>query len=314
MSAASWIHISPSALTPPEYRFSVIHRYVEPDHINETVHAHTQHVGTYTSLIAAQLATFEAGKKEVVKKEQDGIVIFLHQIDLNRRGLIYKVMEGGIMLQNQFEIHRVDVREGSRAPLMDGVENASFLHPEQGDKPKVVVNLPSKAAYVQSSVDYHFGPPHPQECDPHWAQSRIPYFRKRDEGPFRRPDDRLYQEHFEFIRKLPESEGRTIPQIVSPQPDNLNRVPDRKENTHQQQKSSLNPATNSGFAEADVQTGANGHVSNGNAHKQVPLKGVKDVRCELGELDYFNVNGALRNGLVVDGSGYEKYYGLDLST
>ncbi len=117
-------------------------------------------------------------------------------------------------------------------PIMGGEAERALLETdasEAGANARRTVKPPPK-----TSMPEH--PPFPQSkirndtretvaathVDPNWAQSRVPYFRKRDEGPFRRPEDPPYQTTMSCTRRLPRSCGRSILQIVEPQPDELN--------------------------------------------------------------------------------------------
>ncbi len=210
----------------PETGFRVLHHYVEPDHSRKIVDTHTTTVGTYPSLTAAQAAALETLETKLATYHQAG----LHgrtfkEINLVLRGLITVMTARGEQPRDEFEIQRVSVFMEPCSPPMGGEEErALFTSTEKATAPKPSVKLPPKAS--MSTLPPTLAPANRyakigfvQESDALWAQSRIPIFTKRDEGPFRGPSDPPYQEHMHFVRSLPKSQQWPIPQIVYPQPD-----------------------------------------------------------------------------------------------
>ncbi|KAJ4356037.1 uncharacterized protein N0V89_004064 [Didymosphaeria variabile] len=102
---------------------------------------------------------------------------FCKDIDLLRRGLITQITANGQERHlSEYEIRAVRLQDR-------GPENITI----PGKKPNITTSLPPETKPITISDI---------EQDPLWAQSRIPYFRKRDDGPFRYKGDPSYMNSF----------------------------------------------------------------------------------------------------------------------
>ncbi|KAL1605418.1 hypothetical protein SLS60_004968 [Paraconiothyrium brasiliense] len=105
---------------------------------------------------------------------------FCKDIDLVRRGLITQItVNGQERPLSEYEIRAVRLQDRNPEEIVPPIKKSS-----------IAVSLPPQAKPITVSDI---------EQEPLWAQSRVPYFRKRDDGPFRRKEDPSYMDSFVLI-------------------------------------------------------------------------------------------------------------------
>lgn len=215
--------------SPPQIDpgFRVLYHYVNPS--QQTFQVHTTSIGIYPAFKAAQVAALGLLHCVLEQYEQAGFCgkVF-KDIDLVQKGLITRMgLDGSEMPLNEFEIQCVSMFHGFCGPDMGGQDEATTLgvggyksgsvnavvklppRPETLTRPSTA-QLPDKVMGVCCDTQ--------RKGDPHWAQSRIPYFSKRDEGPFRGPADPPYLRHIGFSWRLQQPHEVPAPQIVISEP------------------------------------------------------------------------------------------------
>ncbi|KAF2446937.1 hypothetical protein P171DRAFT_241894 [Karstenula rhodostoma CBS 690.94] len=175
--------------------FCVYHHFAIPQGtaVDYQVEIRTLSLGVYSSFFTAQAVAVSALELNLKRLQSAGFKgKFCNDIDLWRRGLITQITEYGQERPlSEYEIQAI--------PLQDcAVPGDPFLgvSAQQIMIPKPIASSSSKKM-----------PPTASEIaqDPFWAQSRIPYFRKRDEGPFRSLDDPPYAINFSLNIQISEA-------------------------------------------------------------------------------------------------------------
>ncbi|KAF2636397.1 hypothetical protein P280DRAFT_483682 [Massarina eburnea CBS 473.64] len=281
---------SPSALTHTGPSFQVLHHYTRSDHAQNIIYVRTNIVGTFASFNGAQTAALNALTNQLDTYERldlNGTVC--SYIDLEFRGIITSMNRCGMMHpRDEFQIKLIYNWNIVWAPPMGGeYEQALFCDVENGPKPKPSVKLPSKNAYLGYAPARARGPDFPLERHQHWAQSRVPIFRRYDEGSFRRPSN-PYSAEFPEPYKMP---------VI--QEDEVDLASHSKKVTNGQR---LNLSGNSVTVQ-DTLPCRSGHrnlpyepVAGSNRLEVKKPFNVQDIRYELGELPRPNGNGSTHQG------------------
>ncbi|KAJ4297803.1 hypothetical protein N0V90_005699 [Kalmusia sp. IMI 367209] len=205
-------------LCVPELGFCVFHHFALPlsPAPRSPIQIHTISLGVFTSFFSAQAAALDALNVNVMQLSSMGIAgNFCKDIDLVHRGLITHYDSFGQELPlSEYEIRPVRLCHTS-GPPMGGAYDALF---DAANQKAIIVSLPPEpinpAELLRRCNVYE------QEKEPHWTQSRIPYFRKRDEGPFRRVGDAPYASTFSLYPPKARARDGAVPQ-----PDVLRDVP-----------------------------------------------------------------------------------------
>lgn len=193
--------VTAPSLLHPEPPFLVYHHWAD---LNTGI-LYTDRIGSYVSLALAQKAAQICLGYYVDLYAQAGFFgCAYRQIDLLYRGLITFYRDGDELPVSEFEIRKVKAWDAMTKPVGDEDE-AALVDRAKQHKPAPVVKIPPQDRTIVESADRpsaaateggrcidRIGP----EADPHWAQTRIPYFRRRDEGPFRGIDDPPYSDSF----------------------------------------------------------------------------------------------------------------------
>ncbi|PVI06778.1 hypothetical protein DM02DRAFT_709438 [Periconia macrospinosa] len=174
--------------TPPRPTYLVFHHYKK-----EIIH--TDLVGVYPHLEMAKAAASTALQNELAKYQRAGLSgTFCKEINLELRGLITVTTKNGETAVSEFEIReeQKEVPNGQFSLQMTSLVVYNLLtraagipsdHTMSGTLKQLTPPFtpsPDSAVVDQTKkANYH----HPEEKDPHWAQSRLPLFRKRDERP-----------------------------------------------------------------------------------------------------------------------------------
>ncbi|KAF2689285.1 hypothetical protein K458DRAFT_252681, partial [Lentithecium fluviatile CBS 122367] len=198
----------------PELGFCVLHHRAELFSSNFVIH--TIVIGTYPSFTAAQIAALDALYSTLIEYERAGLQGNVFKaINLVLRGLITKFGEHGLEQPlSEFEIKCVDVWGNTWGPQMGCEEEGALMKTVDRDgMAQIRVKVPS-AKPIPMSQDGEQRPnklAFREEADPHWSQSRIPYFRRRDDAPFRRSDNLPYSASFGFVGRSPSPTEQPIP-------------------------------------------------------------------------------------------------------
>ena len=220
---STFVNSVQSSLTQPEFGFAVYHHHVVPSFFGVAIN--TTVVGTYPSLTGAQTAALNALHIALAAYEQAGVRGNVSDIiDLQLRGLITGVSGNGVEQPlSEFEIRLVRVWSDTWSPEMGEDIHSLMQDVDEHGNVQIKVKLPWAKPIPMPKDDEQLGLPGPlpEEKDPHWAQTRIPYFRRRDDTPFRRADDPPYSADMKLVSGSSRSRARPIIQIVTPQPDEL---------------------------------------------------------------------------------------------
>jgi hypothetical protein len=216
-------YFNPYSLTQSDVGFIVRHHHIVSNTSGFAIH--TTVIGTYPSFTAAQTAAVDALHTALAGYERAGIRGNVSKvINLVLRGLITGVTSDGVELPiSEFEICPVHVWNETWAPRTgDEEEQALMQKIDREGNPQIKVTVPC-AKPIRMSINEHVGRAKrfPEEMNPHWAQTRVPYFRRRDETPLRRVYDPPYSVDVGFVGQLSRTRERLVVQIVTLQPDEL---------------------------------------------------------------------------------------------
>jgi hypothetical protein len=124
-------------------------------------------------------------------------------MDLTTRGLITTHVHGrgpyGAVLVEQyflseFVIEAVEINSEASGEQLEGEEEADM----PGEDAQVRSLSPPTDPITVDSPMMQPGPHFAQEAGSEWTQTRLPWPYRRDDGPFRRPDDAPYSEKMSF--------------------------------------------------------------------------------------------------------------------
>lgn len=228
---------SPPSLCLPDLGFRVLHHenFTAPHHTSAPINIYTTIVGTYSSLAAAQTAALHALEASLRAYEKSGYSGNVYkEIDLQMQGLITEMDgKGQERPMSEFRIEAVESWSPGIVPPDGGEEEVSLFTDSEREatpttntkkdkaKQKVVVKLPphtDRAPLPQ--YPFPRAPPDFElEKDDHWTQTRVPYFRKRPDEPFRSADDPPYRENMGYVRRFLKAHELPTPTIVVEQPD-----------------------------------------------------------------------------------------------
>jgi len=218
-----YIYSNPPSLTQPELGFIVYHHHVELS--PSEVAIHTTVIGIYPSFTVAQKAALDALHIAIAGYERAGVRGNVSKvINLVLRGLITGIGRDGMELPiSEFEIRPMRVWNETWRPQMGNEEeNALMRNEDREGKVQIEVKLPwAKPVPMPKNEQAGRATRFPEETDPYWVQTRIPYFRRRDETPLRRADDPPYSANLGFVCPPLRSHQRSVRQIVAQQPDEL---------------------------------------------------------------------------------------------
>ncbi|OAG05088.1 uncharacterized protein CC84DRAFT_1218473 [Paraphaeosphaeria sporulosa] len=173
------------------------------------VEIRTVSLGIYSSFSTAQAVAMSALELNLKRLQSAGFMgKYCNDIDLCRRGLITHITKN--RQERPLSEYQIEA-----LPLQDRavrVDSSLGVFGEQNGSPNPMVSLPPKQM-----------PPtiFKIEQDPLWAQSRIPYFRKRDDGPFRSVNEPAYATY--FVMNMPEARKFAV-NVVTTNKDDKKRA------------------------------------------------------------------------------------------
>ncbi|KAF9738327.1 hypothetical protein PMIN06_006796 [Paraphaeosphaeria minitans] len=166
--------------------FCVFHHFAIPlgSAIECPVEILTVNLGIYSSFSTAQAVAMSALELKLKRLQSAGFMgKYCNDIDLRRRGLITQITRNGQERPlSEYEIQAMPLQHC--AVLGDSSLRTS--------REQIGTSKPGISLSTNQTPPTIFE----IEQDPLWAQSRIPYFRKRDDGPFRSVGEPAYATSF----------------------------------------------------------------------------------------------------------------------